>query len=239
MSSHGFAVVKEGRQAWSLSAQDADINHRRNAKLIDRRRSYGLDNSGKNIPAVRHSRHKREKTAHSDVSASSSDESLGQTVSTRSRESIQDFRDWANISYPDELEGSVMASSVNGDSIPAYDSSDDRDSGQGRPIPTARRFDIKIDVGQGNKLTGAGTTVSSGIMVKSTISEDLSRDDKDQGAKLRYLQKRLERPTLRSLQAGGLLNQEEMIEKDASRRIETALTLEDRTTSQYMRSFLA
>lgn len=42
----------------------------------------------------------------------------------------------------------------------------------------------------------AETTTAWSISVKSTISEDLSRDDKDRGAKLRYLQKRHERQTL-------------------------------------------
>jgi hypothetical protein len=47
----------------------------------------------------------------------------------------------------------------------------------------------------------AETTTTLSISVKSTISEDLSREDKDRGAKLRYLQKRLERQTLGSYKA--------------------------------------
>lgn len=44
-------------------------------------------------------------------------------------------------------------------------------------------------------LDSAETTTTWNISVKSSISEDLSRDDKDRGAKLRYLQKRHERQT--------------------------------------------
>lgn len=40
------------------------------------------------------------------------------------------------------------------------------------------------------------TTTAWSISVNPTISEDLSRDDKDRGAKLRYLQKKHERKTL-------------------------------------------
>lgn len=44
----------------------------------------------------------------------------------------------------------------------------------------------------------AGRMTTSSISIKSTISEDLSREEKDRGAKLRYLQKRHEGQTLGS-----------------------------------------
>lgn len=54
-----------------------------------------------------------------------------------------------------------------------------------------------LDVRRRERYSAERMTTSS-ISIKSTISEDLSREDKDRGAKLRYLQKRHERQTLGS-----------------------------------------
>jgi hypothetical protein len=70
--------------------------------------------------------------------------------------------------------------------------------------PAARRSGGKDDVVQRERSATAETTSSLRITVKPTISEDLSRQDKDQGAKLRYLQQKLARPTRGSFDARGL-----------------------------------
>lgn len=67
-------------------------------------------------------------------------------------------------------------------------------------LPESLSFDIHaspqdtLDV-RPREHNSAETTTTWTTSVKSTISEDLSRDDKDRGAKLRYLQKRNERQT--------------------------------------------
>jgi hypothetical protein len=97
----------------------------------------------------------------------------------------------------------MMERSADHDSIPAYDSSNDQWDDQrypkGTPTPAAHQSSASIDVMQGENSSKAKASNPWSTSLKSTISEDLSRRDKDQCAKLHFLQKRLDRPTLKSL----------------------------------------
>ncbi|KAL5000599.1 hypothetical protein BDV10DRAFT_162422 [Aspergillus recurvatus] len=57
-------------------------------------------------------------------------------------------------------------------------------------------YRTKRDYTRHRAVSPSTRSTTSSIAVKSTISEDLSRQDKDQGAKLRYLSQKLERPGL-------------------------------------------
>lgn len=100
--------------------------------------------------------------------------------------------------------GDNMTGSVARGLLPTNDTWEDQRFRKGMAIPAARRSGGRIDAVQRERSAAAETTSSLRITVKPTISEDLSRQDKDQGAKLRYLQEKLVRPTMRSLDARGL-----------------------------------
>lgn len=115
-----------------------------------------------------------------------------------------------------------MASSTGRDNTPPLDISEDQWAymkfPEVTPTPAARQSSARVDMMQRERSPIAATSNPWSISLKSTISEDLSRQDKDQGAKLRYLQKRLDGETLKSLHGGGPQNHDATINFTASRK---------------------
>ncbi|KAF3390954.1 hypothetical protein DPV78_011195 [Talaromyces pinophilus] len=106
------------------------------------------------------------------------------------------------MKYP-EVTSAPAARQLSPKVDPLEDQWDDLGYPKGTPAPAARQSRARVDVKQRERSPRTETSTPWSISLKSTISEDLSRHDKDQGAKLRFLQKRLDRETLKLFHGEG------------------------------------
>lgn len=108
--------------------------------------------------------------------------------------------------HPSRQDIERMESPASHDNIspldPSNDQWDDLGYPKDTPAPAARQSSARVDVEQRERSRIAEAPNPWRIGLKSTISQDLSRQDKDHGSKLQYLQKRLDRVKLRSLHRG-------------------------------------
>lgn len=108
---------------------------------------------------------------------------------------------------PSRRDKERLASSSSHDNISLFDPLEDQWDDLGYPkdtsTPAARQSNASVDLKQRHIHHTAETSSPWRVGLKSTISEDLSRHDDNQAFKLQYLQKRLDRPTSKSLHGGG------------------------------------